>query len=1464
MHPAHVAKTFAAIIILSALQCGVLSGQQSYRTMHGFLKSSRNSPPSPAAMPITRPVPRFRGFNYARKHQPEFVDYFRSRVARTGLAPSTFRPATPMDVPGTLPTVLPGLEFRPTAPAGSLPNAVVTGDFNRDGHLDYVVANGGSGDLYMYFGNGDGTFQLPIVIPLLGTSPVALVAADLRGIGILDLAVVYIDSQTLGILPGNGDGTFGPERESAFPMIDVPVAIAAGDFNGDGKMDLVVGLDEVDSQGFCMSDDAFYVFLGNGMGGFPNSNIIPIPDGCESVNTISVGDINRNGKLDLAINNWAGQSFAEAWLGNGDGTFRFAQGLDRRNWGFITAADLGDVNSDGCMDVVTANEYGLGTVFLGNCDGTFQSPTYPAGSFGIGDFVESMKLADLNGDGHLDVVFAGDYVELVNGMTAGNLVSVAFGDGNGNFGQAHVYRGETNMAGFAVGDFRGGGYPDVVTANQSSDTSSVFLNDGHGGFGDPQGMTVDATSPGIWLPSNFLAMDLNGDGKQDLAAVETPQSTGIYRIAPLMNDGTGHLLPGRSSSTGVDSTDSMWDFVLADFRHTGRPDFLATYGSGPSYVAFLPNNGDGSFGAEQVTQLSATGYSPVIGVGDFNGDGKLDFVAASGLATGSNLQTLSVYLGNGDGTFTPAGTVAYGGTTTYFPTAIFVGDFNRDGKQDVLVWLTYNVVGSQAPLYEFTGKGDGSFNPPQMLFSNISPFTVLDLNHDGWPDLIEEVSTPSGGNPPFLMINIYIGQPDGTFHLTNSYQPYQAEKYVRTPYPVIGDFNGDGNTDVAVTGIAYPAAQQLVTWILMGNGDGSFTPTYDAYPMGKNLLPYNMLAVDLRGTGATDLIEVDSVVNSYNIVRAGRASALQLSLGGNPTDGTLPIGTISVNVPPASAAEVTLTSSDPGVILPASIKVPAGSLTQTFNFTYGPGFNPQRVYSVTATLGADTSTAYGVFTYLAHEAVRASYTLQPGVLSFPSVASGASGSPLSVTLTSTGNSALVLEGFWIDGIPNAFSAQWNCARILYPGASCTILVTFAPQYTGPASAELNIVSNGTLNQLLLAGQSEGIASPVGVSSVSFPGQPVGTTSSAQPVVLQNTSMVSISISSITVSGPFAQTNNCYSSLSGPFSCTINVTFSPTQTGPASGTLTIVAGAIGSPYVIPLSGTGQTPAPVVSPTTLQFNPVAVNSASSPLSVTVTAGQAALTLQSIATTGDFAQTNNCPNSMAAGASCTVSVTFTPTATGARQGTLVLTDNGSGSPQTVPLSGTGLDFTLAPPSGSSTSATISPGQSATYNISLGGSGGTVSFSCVGAPSQSTCTVSPTSVTLGGSATPITVSVSTTAASLGPTRSRPFPLIPPNFLRFTRFLMLLALSLSFLWTAARRLRHGVKSWRHALVPLMGGMLLMLALAACGGGGGGGGGGGPTNPGTPAGTYSLTVTATMPVGSSTITHTITLSLNVT
>jgi hypothetical protein len=290
---------------------------------------------------------------------------------------------------------------------------------------------------------------------------------------------------------------------------------------------------------------------------------------------------------------------------------------------------------------------------------------------------------------------------------------------------------------------------------------------------------------------------------------------------------------------------------------------------------------------------------------------------------------------------------------------------------------------------------------------------------------------------------------------------------------------------------------------------------------------------------------------------------------------------------------------------------------------------------------------------------------------------------------------------------------------------------------------------------------------------------------------------------------------------------------------------------------------------LSGSSLAFGGQTVNTTSAEQSVTLTnSGDASLTISGIATSANFGQTNNCAGSVAPSGSCTISVTFSPTTAGPLTGTLTITDNSNGvagTTQSVALSGTGQDFTLAASSGSSTSATVAPGSTATYTLSVAGEGGfnqSVSFSCTGAPSEVTCTVSPSTVTPGSSATNITVSVTTTAPSVGAPRSRPLPpapLLSPDL----RGLLMLALALAAMaWAIMRRNLRGVSRWRSTLVPLAWGLLLTLTLAGCGGGGSSVSMP-PPNPGTPAGTYTLTVTGSTGSGSSALSHSLTLTLNV-
>jgi hypothetical protein len=280
--------------------------------------------------------------------------------------------------------------------------------------------------------------------------------------------------------------------------------------------------------------------------------------------------------------------------------------------------------------------------------------------------------------------------------------------------------------------------------------------------------------------------------------------------------------------------------------------------------------------------------------------------------------------------------------------------------------------------------------------------------------------------------------------------------------------------------------------------------------------------------------------------------------------------------------------------------------------------------------------------------------------------------------------------------------------------------------------------------------------------------------------------------------------------------------------------------------------------IVSTTSAEQSVILTNSGDEPLSITT-----------ITVSGDFAlatTASSCPysgGSVASQASCTINVTFTPTAAGARSGTLTITDNGVNSPQTIALTGTGQDFTLAASPGSSTSATVASGQSATYTLSVAGEGGfnqSVGFTCTGAPSEAACTVSPSPLTPGSSATNITVSVTTTAPSVSVPRSRPLPPVPP-LSPGLRGLLMLALALAAMaWAIGCRNQPGVSRWRSTMVPLASGLLLTLALAGCGGAGSSVSTP-PPNPGTPAGNYTLTVTGSAGSGSTALSHSVTLTL---
>ncbi len=371
------------------------------------------------------------------------------------------------------------------------------------------------------------------------------------------------------------------------------------------------------------------------------------------------------------------------------------------------------------------------------------------------------------------------------------------------------------------------------------------------------------------------------------------------------------------------------------------------------------------------------------------------------------------------------------------------------------------------------------------------------------------------------------------------------------------------------------------------------------------------------------------------------------------------------------------------------------------------------------------------------------------------------------------------------------------------------------------------------------------------TTVSFPGEVLQVPSS-NPVTLTNGGDAPMNISSIAAGGDFTSTDDCGASLAARASCTVTVNFTPTATGARAGTLTVTDSAPGSPHTVGLSGTGLLLG--VSPPSLVFPGQLAGSISAAQSVTVSnPGASSLTVTGVSASAGFAESDTC-GALDSGIACTVNVTFTPAAAGPVNGSVTLVYNGTQS--VISVSGTGTDFAVAPQPGGSNSAPITAGQTAVFPLSLAGlSGfhGTVDLSCSGAPPKGACMLSAPSVTLNGSGpATFTASVSTmatTSSAAAPWPSLPRPAAPAPLLP-------LASAATFALLALLALRRARMRYAGAMAVLA---LAIGLTTSCGGGASSPPPPPQVFPGTPAGAYTVVVTAT----SGAATHTFNLTLNV-
>jgi len=446
----------------------------------------------------------------------------------------------------------------------------------------------------------------------------------------------------------------------------------------------------------------------------------------------------------------------------------------------------------------------------------------PAVPYTAGSYPSFVAVGDFNGDGNPDLA-----VENFGGS-----ISVFTGTGTGSFSAATNYS-VTSPAGIVVADFNGDGKPDIATADYFGGKVRILINNGSGAF--PTNMEFAAGSGPV-----FIAVgDFNGDGKPDLVVA----SSGSNQINVLLNTTTGGAL---SFAAPIPYTVGTAPFFVdvADVNGDGKPD-LITANSSSNDVSVLLGKGDGTFAP--ATNFAAGTAPSSVAVGDFNGDGKADLAV-----TNYGPSTVSILLGNGTGTiggFQLTNTVNVGTN----PNSIAAADLNSDGKLDL---VTANYTDGNVSV--LLGHGDATFQTAAQYSAGTSAnfLAVGDFNKDGVPDLAVVNDNVSGNIPATNTVSVLLG--NGLF---GAHADFAAGA---SPIAVVaGDFNKDGNQDVAVADNGGNGIS-----VLFGNGAGSMGA---ANPYATGAGPFDVTAGDFDNDGNLDLF-VANFTGSFGTPLCGSAN----------------------------------------------------------------------------------------------------------------------------------------------------------------------------------------------------------------------------------------------------------------------------------------------------------------------------------------------------------------------------------------------------------------------------------------------------------------------------------------------------------------------------------------------------------------------------------------------------------------
>jgi hypothetical protein len=801
------------------------------------------------------------------------------------------------------------------------PYAVATADFNGDGKPDVVATNIGGTTISILLNTtpaGATTPSFATAVDIgVGSNPSQLVVADFNGDGKPDIALAFngYSAQVTVLLNTTPQGAATPTFSSqTFATGNSPNQIAVADFNGDGKPDLAVA----NAAGGGTGD--FYVSLlinsttpGASSASF---NLVSGPDLGNGNNptSMAVADFNGDGKPDLAVavatgnaSNGPVQVFLNTSTG-GAASFGASQPFFAgANASTIAVADF---NGDGKPDMAVSNpgaNFSAGTVSVminGTATGSATASFTLAASPAVGD-VSGVVTGDFNGDGKPDIaVTASDSAQVLINTTAPGAATPSF-EPQSSF---PVQLSPFNLA---AADFNGDGRLDLVAVNFYSNSATVLLNTGAAPASVPQ-FTLAAAPVAGNSPGGVGAADFNGDGLPDLAVANTNSGTvSVFFNGTAPGAAAGVFNAASAGSPLIVSYYGPGPMVIGDFNNDGKPDIAVadfTENVDPGYASVFingttPGSASASFTLSAEPTVDGAPYG--IAAADMNGDGKLDLVVSSGANRSSdNASRVSVVLGNGDGSFQAQQEIVVG--TGLSLNGVAVADVNGDGRPDILV---ANSLDNGSDLYVLlnttpAGSSTMSFAAPLSFSTGIhtNDVAVGDFNGDGIPDIaVSGINEGTGTGAVVTFIN--------TTTVSGGVSSFGLGSIATTVvgnYPqglVVKDFDGDGRLDLAVINSADNTVSVLYNHTAAGAATTNFVPAATIYSTGNN--PSQLASADFNGDGKPDL--VSSNIGSSNATVLFNTQ-YQVATGGSPATGTI------VFAAPQAPINLAVTGTGPGQV----------------------------------------------------------------------------------------------------------------------------------------------------------------------------------------------------------------------------------------------------------------------------------------------------------------------------------------------------------------------------------------------------------------------------------------------------------------------------------------------------------------------------------------------------------------------